>query len=126
MVIDQAGWAMAEFFQVELDTLGQYVTTLQEAQRQLADLPKLLSGNDTQLGNGKLNGAAEDFQHTWEFGAKQLGELVEETTLAIRDVRQAYAGTDQALSQAVGTLHRPLGIIDQAGNQLNGTGPAGR
>ena len=33
--------AMAEFFQVELDTLAQYAATLQQAQQQLADLPKL-------------------------------------------------------------------------------------
>jgi hypothetical protein len=115
---------MAEFFQVELDTLAQYVTTLQQAQQQLADLPKLLSGNDTQLGNGKLNDAAEDFQHSWEYGAKQLGELVTETTDAVREVQQAYTGTDQAVSDAVKTLQQPLGIIDRAGSQLNHTGMA--
>ncbi|WP_433362616.1 hypothetical protein ACQPZX_30640 [Actinoplanes sp. CA-142083] len=105
---------MAEFFQVELDTLARYVATLQQAQQQLADLPKLLFGNDTQLGNGKLNGAAEDFQHCWEYGAKQLGELVTETTDAVRDVQQAYTGTDQAVSDAVTTLKQPLGMINQA------------
>ncbi|MFI5890082.1 hypothetical protein ACIA5D_08165 [Actinoplanes sp. NPDC051513] len=105
---------MAEFFQVELDTLAQYVTTLQQAQQQLADLPKLLSGNDTQLGNGKLNDTAEDFQKCWEYGAKQLGELVTETTGAVRDVQQAYTGTDKAVSDAVTTLKQPLGMINQA------------
>jgi hypothetical protein len=115
---------MAEFFQVELGTLAQYVTTLQQAQQQLADLPKLLSGNDTQLGNGKLNDAAGDFQHSWEYGAKQLGELVTETTDAVREVQQAYAGTDQAVSDAVSTLQQPLGMIEQAGNQLNHAGTA--
>ena len=110
---------MPEFFQVELDTLANYVTTLQQAQQQLADLPKLLSGNDTQLGNDKLNGSAEDFQHSWEYGAKQLGELVTETTDAVRDVQQAYSGTDKAVSDAVTTLQQPLGMINQAGGQLN-------
>ena len=105
---------MAEFFQVELDTLAQYVATLQQAQQHLADLPKLLSGNDTQIGNGKLNDAAGDFQHSWEYGAKQLGELVTETTEAVRDVQLAYTGTDQAVSTAVKTLQQPLGMIDQA------------
>ncbi|WP_433306266.1 hypothetical protein ACQP2F_20325 [Actinoplanes sp. CA-030573] len=113
---------MAEFFQVELDTLGQYVTTLQQAQQHLADLPRLLSGNDTQIGNGKLNDAAAEFQHSWEYGAKQLGELVGETTGAVRDVRQAYTGTDTAISDAVKTLGQPLAIINQAGAQLNHAG----
>ena len=105
---------MAEFFQVELDTLAQYVATLQQAQQHLAELPKLLSGNDTQIGNGKLNDAAGDFQHSWEYGAKQLGELVTETTEAVRDVQLAYTGTDQAVSTAVKTLQQPLGMINQA------------
>jgi hypothetical protein len=105
---------MAEFFQVELDTLAQFATTLQQAQQQLADLPKLLSGNDTQLGNGKLNDAAGDFQHCWEYGAKQLGELVAETTGAVRDVQQAYTGTDKAIADAVSSLKQPLGMINQA------------
>lgn len=113
---------MAEFFQVELDTLASYVSTLQQAQQELADLPKLLSGNDTQIGNDKLNGAAGDFQHCWEYGAKQLGELVAETTGAVRDVQQAYTGTDQAISDAVTTLQQPLGMINQAGGQLNHAG----
>jgi hypothetical protein len=113
---------MAEFFQVELDTLGQYMATLQQAQQQLADLPKLLSGNDTQLGNGKLNDAAGEFQHSWEYGAKQLGELVTETTTAVRDVQQAYSGTDTAVSNAVKSLGEPLSIINQAGQQLNHAG----
>jgi uncharacterized protein YukE len=115
---------VAEFFQVELDTLAQYVTTLQQAQQHLADLPKLLSGNDTQLGNGKLNDAAGDFRHRWEYGAKQLGELVTETTSAVREVQQAYAGTDQAVADAVSTLQQPLGIVDQVSYQLNHAGTA--
>jgi hypothetical protein len=105
---------MAEFFQVELDTLAQYAATLQQAQQQLADLPKLLSGNDTRLGNGKLDDAAEDFQKSWEYGAKQLGELVAETTQAVRDAQLAYTGTDKAVSDAVKTLQQPLGLIHQA------------
>jgi hypothetical protein len=113
---------MAEFFQVELDTLGQYVATLQQAQQQLADLPKMLSGGDTDLGNGKLNGAAGDFQHSWEYGAKQLGELVTETTDAVRYVQQAYTGTDKAVSDAVSQLGQPLSLISQAGSQLNHAG----
>jgi hypothetical protein len=116
---------MADFFQVELNTLSQYITTLQDAQQQLADLPKLLSGNDNQLGNDKLNAAAEDFQKSWEYGAKWLGEAVTETTDVVKAVRQAYAGVDGAVADAMSTLQQPLGMIDHAANQLNNTG-AGR
>lgn len=116
---------MAEFFQVELDTLAQYVTTLQQAQQQLADLPKLLSGNDTQLGNGKLNDTAEDFQKSWEYGAKQLGELVTETTDAVLEVQQAYAGTDQALSAGMKGFQQPLDVVGRAGDRLNHNGAPG-
>jgi hypothetical protein len=113
---------MSEFFQVELGTLGRYAITLQDAQQQLADLPGLLSGNGTQLGNDQLNDAAEDFQKSWEYGAKQLGEAVTETIAAVNDVRQAYAGTDGAVADAVSALQQPLGMIDDAANQLNHTG----
>ncbi|NJC71926.1 hypothetical protein HC031_19715 [Planosporangium thailandense] len=116
---------MVDFFRVELDTLSQYITTLQDAHQQLADLPRLLSGNDNQLGNDKLNAAAEEFQKSWDYGAKQLGEAVTETTDAVKNVQQAYSGADGAVADAVSTLQQPLDAMDQAANQLNGTG-AGR
>jgi len=116
---------MAEYFQVELDTLGRYVTTLREAQQHLADLPKLLTGNDTDLGNDDLDDAAEQFQRCWEHGAKQLGELVTETTDAVLEVQQAYAGTDQALSAGMKGFQQPLDVVGRAGDQLNHNGAPG-
>jgi hypothetical protein len=113
---------MADFFQVELNTLSQYITVLQQAQQQLADLPRLLSGNDNQLGNDKLNAAAEDFQQSWEYGAKQLGEAVTETTDVVKAVWQAYSGADGAIAEVMSTLQRPLVLADQAAYQLNSTG----
>jgi hypothetical protein len=113
---------MAEYFQVELTTLSNYVTILQDAQQQLAGLPELLSGNDSHLGNGKLDDAAEEFQKSWGYGAKQLGEAVTETTGAVRDVSRAYTGADQAVADAVSSLSQPLGMINDAASQLNGKG----
>jgi hypothetical protein len=113
---------MGEYFQVELTTLSRYVTTLQDAQQQLAGLPKLLSGSDAQLGNGKLDDAAEHFQKSWEYGAGQLGAAVTETTDAVRAVAQAYTGADQAVADAMSSLSQPLGMIGDAATRLNGEG----
>ncbi|GGL11819.1 hypothetical protein [Mangrovihabitans endophyticus] len=113
---------MTDFFQVELGTLGQYVASLRQAQQQLAALPSLLSGNDTMLGNDRLNDAANEFQGCWEYGAKQLGEAVSETTGVVRDVQTAYASTDGAVRAAVSSLQQPLGVIGQAAGQLNHSG----
>jgi hypothetical protein len=104
---------MAEFFQVEQDTLVQYVATLRKAQQQLADLPRTLSGSDLHLGNDKLDEAAEEFQDNWQQGSKKLGELVAETTGAVREVQRAYTGTDQAVSDAVTTLKQPLDAVSR-------------
>lgn len=114
---------MADYFQVELDTLNQYLTSLQEAQRELADLPRLLSGVDYRLGNDKLDAAAEDFQESWRYGAKQLGESVAETTEAVRTVRQAYLGADGDVAGAMSTLRQPLGTVDEVAGRLDHTAP---
>ncbi|GAA2571459.1 hypothetical protein GCM10010435_52250 [Winogradskya consettensis] len=104
---------MSDFFQVEMGVLSKYVTTLRDAHQQLADLPKLLSGNDTQLGNDKLNSAAEDFQTSWEQGSKELGKAVDETTTAVQQVQGLYSGADQAIGDAVDKLKEPLVLINQ-------------
>ena len=115
---------MANYFQVELNTLDRYVTTLRDAQQQLADLPKLMSGNDTQLGNSKLNDAAQDFQRSWEYGGKRLGEAVTETTEAVREVARAYTEADQAVADVMSALAQPLSMIGDAVNRLGGSGSA--
>ena len=99
---------MAELFQVELGTLAQYVTTLRDAQQRLAELPTLLGSGDTDLGNDALDDAAGDFQHSWAYGAGQLGELVTETTDAVSGVRRAYEQADTQIGDALRTLGEPL------------------
>lgn len=96
---------MADFFQVELGTLSQYVTTLRQAHQQLTDLPRLMSCEDLRLGNGKLDEAAEDFQNSWKHGASQLAELVAETTDAVGVIARVYASADQTIADAVSTLN---------------------
>jgi methyl-accepting chemotaxis protein len=114
------GLIVTDFFSAELGTLSQYVATLREAQQQLAALPSSLSGNDTMLGNDKLNDAAEQFQHSWEYGAKQLSQSVSATTDAVHDVHGAYTAADGAVHDAVSSLQQPLSDIGQAAGQLNG------
>ncbi len=101
---------MADFFHVELSTLGRYVTTLRDAHQQLGDLPKLMRCDGMRLGNGKLNEAAGDFQGCWEYGAKQLTDLVSETTEAVNVVVQAYSKTDETVSGAISMLRAGGGV----------------
>jgi type VII secretion effector (TIGR04197 family) len=100
---------MVDPLQVNLNTLSQYVTTLTSAQQQLAGLPKILSGNDNHLGNDQLNDAAEDFQSSWEHGAKQLGEAVTETTKLVKAMRNSYLKVDSSAAAAVANLLRRQG-----------------
>ncbi len=109
---------MGAFFQVEVDTIARYVATLREAQEHLAALPSLFSSDEAVLGNDKLNQAAEDFRTSWQYGAKQLGEVVGHTTAAVQDVHGAYVGTDAAVQAAMSSLQQPLGIIDEAADEL--------
>ncbi|AGL18954.1 hypothetical protein [Actinoplanes sp. N902-109] len=109
---------MADFFQVEVGTLAQYVTTLKDAQQRLAELPKLLSSGSTDLGNDKLNDAAGDFQHSWAYGAGQLGELVTETTDAVSEIATVYSQVDDQIGKAVKTLGEPLRYVGQAADGM--------
>ncbi|NJC84512.1 hypothetical protein [Planosporangium mesophilum] len=69
-----------------------------------------------------MKGGEGNFQKSWEYGAKQLGEAVLETTEVVKVVHQAYSGVDGAIAGAVSTLQQPLGMIDQAVSQLNRRG----
>src|SRR5512142_1396452 len=116
---------MVDSFQVDLSTLGQYITTLGDAQRQVAGLPKLLSGNDSHLGNDKLNDAVEDFQKSWEYGAKRIGEAVSETTELVKGMRLSYIKVDSSVAAAVAAL-KPPSQTSQGANPPPGTGASHR
>lgn len=115
---------MGVFFQVEVDVLVKFVTTLTQANGQLEGLPKLMSGVDTDLGNEKLNSAAADFQKSWAYGAGKLATAVTETSGAVTDATRAYQGADQAVHDAVRSLGEPLQMLGTAADQLLKNGSA--
>lgn len=105
---------MGNFFQVDLDVLQQMTKTLQDAGDQMESaLSAMNSTQAAQIGTAALDKAAGDFQHTWQYGLKQLRQAIAETNEGVRKAHDAYKqvddGIDQALTKINGT---EMGQID--------------
>ena len=103
------GGTVGSFFQVDLDTLGRFVASLQESGDHMESaLNALKSMDSTQIGTAALNDAADHFQHTWRYGLGQLKEKIKDTNEGVRAAHGAYQETEQALSEALGKVTQAL------------------
>lgn len=94
-----------DFFKADLDVLQQFVTTLHECRDQLdGALKAMASGSGARLGTDALNRAADDFQHTWQYGLGQIGSMVKETGDAVTAARDVYQQADSAVAGAMGGM----------------------
>lgn len=107
---------MGGFFQVDLDVLQQMTKTLQEAGDHMdAGLKAMSSSQAGQLGTSTLNRAADDFQHTWQYGLGQLRQMIQETNDGVKKAHDAYKQCDDGIDQVVGKINSSeLGQMDAA------------
>ena len=106
---------MSGFFQVDLDVLQQMTKTLQDAGDQMeAGLKAMSSSQAGQLGTAALNKAADDFQHTWQYGLGQLTQMIKETNEGVKKAHDAYKQVDDGIEQTVSKINGSMmGQIDQ-------------
>jgi hypothetical protein len=103
------GGTVGNFFQVDLDVLNRFITSLRESGDHMESaLNALKSMDGGKIGTAALNEAADHFQHTWRYGLGQLKEKVKDTNEGVRAAHGAYQETEQALSQALGQVAQAL------------------
>lgn len=96
---------MSEFFQVDLDALGQFITSLQQSGDHMESALNALKSIDSgQIGTSDLDDAADDFQKTWHYGLGQLKDKIKDTNDGVTKARGAYQDYEQGLARALGQL----------------------
>lgn len=105
---------MGNFFQVDLDVLQRMTKTLSDAGDQMeAALKAMSSAQSGQIGDGALNGAADHFQHTWQYGLGQLHQMIKETNEGVSKAHDAYKQCDDAVGHAMQQINgEAMGQID--------------
>lgn len=105
---------MGSFFQVDLDVLQQMTKTLSDAGDQMeAALKAMSSAHSGQIGDGALNGAANDFQSTWQYGLGQLQQMIKESNEGVKKAHDAYKQCDDSVGQAMQQINgQAMGSID--------------
>lgn len=106
---------MGTFFQVDLDVLERMTKTLGDAGDQMESALKAMSSSQAgQIGTDALNKAADDFQHTWQYGLGRLQQAIKETSEGVKKAHDAYKQCDDAIEQAMSKINsEAMGTIDQ-------------
>ena len=106
---------MSGFFQVDLDVLQQMTKTLQDAGDQMeAGLRAMSSSRAGRLGTAALDKAADDFQHTWQYGLGRLHQMIQETNEGVKKAHDAYKQCDDGIEQVLAKINdSEMGRIDR-------------
>ena len=118
---------MGNFFQADLDVLQRMTKTLSDAGDQMeAALKSMRSAQSGQIGDGTLNGAADHFQSTWQYGLGQLHQMIKETNEGVNKAHDAYKQCDDAVGQAMQQINsEAMGPIDSMVSTATVHGAAG-
>ena len=91
---------MGSFFQVDMEVLQTFVTSLQASGDHMESaLNALKSVDGGQIGTDALNEAANDFQDTWRYGLGQLKDHMKDTHDGVKAAHGAYQDVDQQTAQ---------------------------
>ncbi|MET8857548.1 hypothetical protein [Streptomyces sp. NPDC004579] len=93
---------MAERLAVDGDELSHFMRMLGKSTESLRGLRRALrDATVSGLGTDDLDGACEEFQDNWKYGADQIGEQTEDLAKIIEKSRDSYREVDRALEQAL-------------------------
>lgn len=107
---------MGSFFQVDLDVLQRMTKTLGDAGDQMDSALKAMSSSQAgRIGTDAINKAADEFQHTWQYGLGQLTQMIKETNEGVSKAHDAYKQCDDGIDQAMSKINSSvMGEVDSA------------
>ena len=92
---------MADFFNVDLGVLKQFVSSLTQSKDRMDSALKSLGGGIAgAVGSDVLDNAAKDFQETWHYGLDQLGKKIDDTNKGVDAAHKAYSEVEDAVKGA--------------------------
>ncbi|MFF7855457.1 hypothetical protein [Streptomyces sp. NPDC007904] len=92
----------AQRLAVDGDELGRFMKSLRKSSRSLRGVRKALAdATVTGLGTDDLDGACEDFQEDWRYGAEEIGKQTDDLADIIGKSRDSYLEVDKALEEAL-------------------------
>ncbi|MEV0847344.1 hypothetical protein AB0J21_15995 [Streptomyces sp. NPDC049954] len=93
---------MADRLAVDGDELDHFMKMLSKSADAMKGIRKALGGATvTGLGTDDLDGACEDFQGDWKYGAEQIGKQTEDLAKIIGQSRDSYREVDRALEENI-------------------------
>ncbi|GAA2551466.1 MULTISPECIES: hypothetical protein [Streptomyces] len=92
----------AQRLAVDGDELGRFMKSLRKSATSLRGVRKALADATVAgLGTDDLDGACEDFQEDWKYGAEEIGKQTEDLAEIIGKSRDSYLEVDKALEEAL-------------------------
>jgi len=100
---------MGDFFQVDLDVLQRFITSLRDSGDHMESaLNALKAAESGKIGTDELDDAADDFQGTWRYGLGQLREKIKETNEGVSAVHKTYRETEQSVTDSLRQMTRAI------------------
>lgn len=97
---------MSEFFNVDLQALRRFVTSLEDSgQNMESALKTMRSANTETIGTPELDEAAQEFQRTWQYGLGQLQERIKATTGGVQKAHEKYSETEQSVMEKLAKVN---------------------
>lgn len=101
---------MANYFQVDLDTLGSMASSLKSAEDQMDAALRTMAGSQGgDIGTNEINNAANEFQETWKYGFFQLKSMIEKLSDGVGKSHDFYQQADQSIEKAMQSINGGLG-----------------
>ncbi|MGY0490410.1 hypothetical protein [Streptomyces sp. WG-D5] len=86
-------------YQTDIGQLGQFLKVLESATEDLDRARTALNRiGENSLGTEELDEACDDFQDSWEFGAKQIRDGIKELSKGVKANKQAYEAVEDAVA----------------------------
>jgi hypothetical protein len=105
------------FFQVDLDALGQVISSLNQAEELMGEALAAMKADGGNffsnleggtLGTGQLDSACGDFQSKWSYGLGQLQNDIKSVVQGVQQNQQAYQQVEQDVTKAMDQLKGSL------------------
>lgn len=96
-------------FAVDMDVLNGFLTSLKNSDDNLqAAMRSLAETSAASIGTERLDEAADHFRSTWNYGVKQIGQSIDNTSKAVTGIRDCYQEADGDLAKAMDKMSSAL------------------